>query len=321
MSQMLQNEKMAVLGQVVAGVAHEINTPIGAINAAATNIQDNFYNILNLFVKNIAIIESYPNLFLEIAHYLALPKETLSSRDERQLRKKLQNQLEEQNIQNADEIASELASIAFTTDITPFIDLFQLGNEDLEKLLYSIGKISIKTSSIAVAVQKTQKIISALKSYTYKKGFENKVPTNINDSIETILVLYNNQTKHSVEVITEFQDLPTIETYADELGQVWNNIIVNALQAMKYQGRLIIQTYAELDKIIVKIIDNGPGIPKEIQSKIFEPFFTTKPQGEGTGLGLDICKKIIEEKHHGKIEVFSEPGCTCFTVSLPLQQS
>jgi signal transduction histidine kinase len=122
-------------------------------------------------------------------------------------------------------------------------------------------------------------------------------------------------------VIREFQELPKIHVFVDEIGQVWNNLIVNALQAMKYQGRLIIQTYSETDKIVVKIIDNGPGIPKEIQDKIFEPFFTTKSHGEGTGLGLDICKKIVEEKHHGKIEVFSEPGCTCFTVTLPLEQN
>jgi PAS domain S-box-containing protein len=320
-SQMLHNEKMATLGQLVAGVAHEINTPIGAINAAANNIADNFLNIIILFVKNLQIIEQNPQLFLELCSYLAQPKDALSSREERQLKKKLTSILEEDGIKNAEDIASELAAIAFTINLEPYMTLFQLQNKDLEELLFSIGRTAINTGSIYTAVKKTQKIISALKSYSYQKNYDQKEAVDINDTLDNILTIYNNQTKHSVEVIREFQELPKIHVFVDEIGQVWNNLIVNALQAMKYQGRLIIQTYPETDKIVVKIIDNGPGIPKEIQDKIFEPFFTTKPQGEGTGLGLDICKKIVEEKHHGKIEVFSEPGCTCFTVTLPLEQN
>jgi signal transduction histidine kinase len=320
-SQMIHNEKMATLGQLVAGVAHEINTPLGAINAAANNIADNFLNIIILFVKNLQIIEQNPQLFLELCSYLAQPKDSLSSREERQLKKKLTSILEENGIENAEDIASELAAIAFTINLEPYMTLFQLQNKDLEELLFSIGRTAINTSSIYTAVKKTQKIISALKSYSYQKNYDQKEAVDINDTLDNILTIYHNQIKQSIEVIREFQELPKIHVFVDEIGQVWNNLIVNALQAMKYQGRLIIQTYPETDKIVVKIIDNGPGIPKEIQDKIFEPFFTTKPQGEGTGLGLDICKKIVEEKHHGKIEVFSEPGCTCFTVTLPLEQN
>ena len=320
-SQLIQSEKMAVLGQLVAGVAHEINTPLGAINAAASNISDNFKQIITLFIKNLAIIEQQPQVFQEICDFLAQPKNALSSREERQLRKKLAVLLEEQNVQNADEIATELASVAFHIDLQPFTSLFQIPNPEIHELLFAIGKTSINIGSINTAVMKTQKIVSSLKAYTYRKNYEHKEPTNINDTIDNILILYHNQTKHGVEVITDYQELPTIKVFGDEIGQVWNNIIVNALQAMKYQGKLQIQTFQENGNIVVKITDNGPGIPKEIQDKIFEPFFTTKPQGEGTGLGLDICKKIVEEKHHGKIEVFSEPGCTCFTVTLPIEQN
>jgi signal transduction histidine kinase len=106
--------------------------------------------------------------------------------------------------------------------------------------------------------------------------------------------------------------------YPDELNQVWTNIITNALQAMQYQGDLTIEAHQNNGHVEVKIIDSGPGIPEEIQPKIFEPFFTTKKQGEGTGLGLGICKKIIE-KHQGEIKFTSQPGRTEFVIKLPVK--
>lgn len=105
--------------------------------------------------------------------------------------------------------------------------------------------------------------------------------------------------------------------YPDELNQVWTNIIHNALQAMDYRGTLTIDIAQQDQQAHISITDSGQGIPEHIQSKIFEPFFTTKRPGEGSGLGLDIVKKIID-KHRGRIEVKSIPGKTTFTVSLPI---
>jgi signal transduction histidine kinase len=121
-----------------------------------------------------------------------------------------------------------------------------------------------------------------------------------------------------VEVIRHYAELPPVLCYPDELNQVWTNLIHNALQAMNYQGTLTIDVTTTIDQQAkISITDSGSGIPEEIQSKIFEPFFTTKPPGEGSGLGLDIVKKIIE-KHHGQIEVKSIPGQTIFTIYLPI---
>ena len=108
------------------------------------------------------------------------------------------------------------------------------------------------------------------------------------------------------------EDLPVIEAYASELNQVWTNIIDNAIDAMDGEGTLIVRTRHEDPWVVVEIEDDGPGIPKEIQSKIFDPFFTTKGPGEGTGLGLNISRNLIVQKHHGQITVTSEPGSTCF---------
>lgn len=318
-AQMVQNEKMAALGQLVAGVAHEINTPIGAIKASAENMQENLPSITHQFLHG-EIPISFTTVFEKAVNHILYEKTSLSSREERAYRKQITEILEQNNIENASEIAFSLVQIGLVKDIEFLIPVFQSENyQSMLELLSRIGKLKLNIDTILVASNKTKKIVSALKAYTHRQ-METLTPTNINESIETVLILYHNQIKHGVEVITDFAELPMIDCYSDELGQVWTNLIVNALQAMEYKGKLTITTKVQDKNILVAINDNGPGIPPEIQSKIFEPFFTTKVQGEGTGLGLDICKKIIE-KHNGKMFFTSEPGNTTFYISLPIHQT
>jgi signal transduction histidine kinase len=146
------------------------------------------------------------------------------------------------------------------------------------------------------------------------------IPANLSEGIDTVLTLYQNQLKKGIEVKRNYTELPPVLCYPDELNQVWTNLIHNALQAMDYRGTLTIEVMQQEQYASISITDTGAGIPEEIKPKIFEPFFTTKPPGEGSGLGLDIVKKIIE-KHQGKIEVESIPGQTKFTVSLPIVNS
>ena len=143
------------------------------------------------------------------------------------------------------------------------------------------------------------------------------VKTSLKDSLETVLTIYHNQIKRNTVLVTEYQDLEDIYCFPDELNQVWTNLIHNALQAMEYKGTLTITLEAagEYQRVVVK--DSGHGIPEEIREKIFSPFFTTKKAGEGSGLGLDIVKKIVD-KHHGKIEVDSTVGeGTAFAIYIP----
>jgi len=319
-AQMVQNEKMAALGQLVAGVAHEINTPIGAIKASAENLQENLPNLIHQSLHT-DIPDTFDEPFQKAIGYMLHEKTSLTSREERMYRKQITEFLEQNDIENASDIAFILVQVGLIKEIDTLLPILKGENyETILELLSRIGRMKVNIDTILLASNKTKKIVSALKTYTHRQAEDTLTLTNINESLETVLILYHNQIKHGVEVITEFdENIPEINCYADELSQVWTNIIVNALQATEYKGRLTIKTKLEDGNILVSVNDNGPGIPQEIQTKIFEPFFTTKIQGEGTGLGLDICKKIIE-RHNGKIYFTSEPGNTTFYISLPIEQ-
>ncbi len=172
-----------------------------------------------------------------------------------------------------------------------------------------------------IATNRAAKIMYALKNYARHDSKGEKINANIIEGIETVLTLYYNQFKQGVEVIRNYEtDLPSILCYPDELNQVWTNLVHNALQAMGNKGTLTVDVKRHNSTMSISITDSGKGIPVEIQEKIFEPFFTTKPTGEGSGLGLNIVKQIVE-KHEGKIQVYSIPGKTTFTVFIPLDSS
>jgi signal transduction histidine kinase len=139
-------------------------------------------------------------------------------------------------------------------------------------------------------------------------------------SLETVLDLYGNQIRQGIEVQRLFAPVPSIHGHADELVQVWTNLIHNAMHAMEGRGRLELGSRVQDGHVVVSVTDCGPGVPPELQSRIFEPFFSTKPRGEGTGLGLHICQQIIA-KHGGAIQLDSVPGRTTFNVRLPLGQA
>lgn len=317
--QLILSEKMATLGQLVAGIAHEINTPIGAIFAASNNISNGIETIFLESPKLYKLLtDEQIELFNKMVERSMNFTEQLSSREERQYKKQVQSFLEESGIEDAS-VASKLVKIGLINDIEPFLPLLKHPNSDfILDMANSMGKIRLNISNIDIAIQKTQKIVFALKNYSRKQMDDRPTATNITDNISTVLTIYHNQLKYGIEVIKDFQEnLPTIYTYSDELSQVWTNLLSNAIHAMNGKGTLDISIKQINDNIVINFTDSGKGIPPEIIDKIFQPFFTTKPEGQGTGLGLDICKKIIE-KHYGTISVTSQPGQTTFTVSLPI---
>jgi len=321
--ELIQSEKMAALGQLVAGVAHEINTPLGAINSAVGSINRFLdQDMLKFPVFFQSLPKEQQPIFLNLLQK-TFTQNTLrsSAREERKLRRQLSRQLEADNrIKDAETVASILIEMGIYDDIEPFFPLLQnIDSEKILKMAYQLSDLHRGARTIDMAVQRASKVVFALKSFARYDNTEEKVSADIIDGIETVLTLYSNQLKHHIEVIKYYDSLPRILCYPDELNQVWTNLIHNALQAMDYNGTLTIDVKNQKNQVKVHITDSGTGIPEDIKDKIFEPFFTTKRAGEGSGLGLDIVNKIIE-KHEGKISFDTQPGKTTFTVSLPIHQ-
>ena len=318
--ELVQSEKMAALGQLIAGVAHEINTPLGAITSSVRNI-DKFWggNLPELLSLWQTLFPERQQDFLALLDISSKQSTTLTTREQRQIKRTLTKELESYNLENVNIIAKYLMGIGVYENLETFLPLLQDSQcQEILKIAYQIGNVIISTSTINTASERAGKVVFALKTYARYDASGEKIEAQITEGIETVLTLYYNQIKQGIEVIKNYQEnLPVIRCYPDELNQVWTNLIHNAIQAMNNRGTLSIDVSQELENILVKISDSGGGIPPEILPKIFQPFFTTKPAGEGSGLGLDIVKKIID-KHRGKIDVSSTPGQTTFTVLLPI---
>jgi PAS domain S-box-containing protein len=323
-NELIQSEKMAALGQLIAGVAHEVNTPLGAIRSSVGYISEFFNHKLNqlpAFFQNLPR-DRQQDFFTLLSHSGQHPNPSLSSREKRNIKRQLTRQLEAKKIPNAERVADTLVDIGIhqEQELEPFFPLLQDPNsQQILDTAYQLASARESARTITIATDKAAKVVFALKTYARYDHDAKKVKVEVTEGLETILTLYNNQLKQGVKVIRHYDDnLPLILGYPDELNQVWTNLIHNAIQAMKNQGTLGVKVWQKNTHLCVSITDSGTGIPPEIQDQIFQPFFTTKPAGEGSGLGLDIARKIVE-KHCGQIEFESAPGRTTFHVWLPIQ--
>jgi predicted ATPase/signal transduction histidine kinase len=318
--ELIQKEKMAALGQLIAGIAHEINTPLGAIRSSAGNmakfLEQTLDQLPTLF-QSLSIEESA--IFLTLLQRSLQNKFSFSTKEERKLKRALRRELENYQIDDADLIAERLAIMGIFDNLDAFVSLLKRpDNFPILEIAYKLSELQRCTATINASTDRASKVVFALKTYARYNLSGEKTIAHLSDGIETILTLYENQLKHGVELIKNYADIHPILCYPDELNQVWTNLIHNSLQAMNNKGTLTIDiTEVERD-VKISITDTGCGIPADIKDKIFQPFFTTKPPGEGSGLGLDIVKKIID-KHSGKITVDSQPGQTTFNIFIPLE--
>lgn len=317
---LIDSEKMAALGQLISGVAHEINTPLGAIQASINNISD--------YTKG-TIIEKFPllfhmlkleeyNLFVLMLKQTSEKSESISTKTERDLKKDLIKQLKSFGVEDSYGMADNMIDMGIYGDIEKYLPLITSPHSHfILQVCYEISGIIRNANNMKVAISKASKMIFALRNYAHFDHSDTPIEENVIKGIETVLELYHNNIKHGVTLIKSFGEIPNIRCFPDELNQVWTNLIHNALQAMDYEGTLEIVTRQEENFVVVEIIDSGAGIADEIKGKVFDPFFTTKSQGEGSGLGLGIAKKIVE-KHEGEIYFTSSGSETRFVVKLPI---
>ena len=321
-----QQEKMAALGTMSAGLAHELNNPSAAAQRSASQLRETQSRWLTLThqIERVAFQENQTDwlddFIQEASHRFESPLK-LATLDRIDLVDQIQVWLEASGVESAWELAPAMVNFGWDSgsleklknNLSP--SLFSLSIQWLGTGCLMMGLLS----EVLQTTERISQIVRAVKSYTYLDQAP-LLEVDVHEGLENTLVIMQHKLKKGVAIKRDYSpNLPRIEAYASELNQVWTNIIDNAIDAMNGKGEIRIKTYAEDNRVIVEIIDNGPGIPEEIQSRIFEPFFTTKAPGHGTGLGLHISHDIIANRHHGQLLVESKPGATRFKVILPKQ--
>ena len=324
--EMRQTEKIAAIGKLAAGLAHELNNPAAAATRASSQLIGALgdLNSATIVLSRSGIIDelwdSIEVLSREFEERSANAIE-LSPMDASDREYEITTWLEDRGIEDAWDIAPILVTVGF--EISELDALAgTLPDESVGPVLQWLCR-SAALRELAGVVDSSARAISELietvKRYTVMDQAVVQY-VDVHEGLENSLSILKSQLAQGVEVVREFDnDLPQVEVPAGELNQVWSNLIENAIEAMQGRGKITLRTFRSDMNIAVEICDDGPGIPDEIRSQIFDPFFTTKDVGEGTGLGLDVVRRIVTSRCGGAIDFRSVPGDTAFTVSLPIK--
>lgn len=322
-----QNDKMVALGKLSAGLAHELNNPSAAVIRGAhelkkhlSNLPEKFKSVIRIKTTDETVDFVNELLFSKIKAY---QPHSLSLAARTKKEDEIIGWLEDHDIEEGFMMAETFAEYCFT--IQDFESLNKVVRpEDMNPIinwLYQVLTTERLVQEMEEASRRINSLVTSIKSYTHMDQAPEKQPADVHEGIRNTLTLLNHKIKRSqVNLVLEFQEnLPKSRIYVSAMNQVWMNLVDNALDALegRPEASLRIKTEKDREFIIVTIIDNGPGIPADIQDKIFDPFFTTKPIGKGTGLGLEMVRQIIRQ-HNGKVDVKSIPGKTEFRVCFPI---
>jgi PAS domain S-box-containing protein len=316
--ELVRKEKMATLGMLAAGIAHEVNTPLGAIKASSENL---FYTLDENLRRYFGLLDnSEVQMAFEISERGSVSVR-LTTKQEREIVHRLQAELEKVYLpEYAIGLARTLAQLRFEDTASLPEGFFKLAPERMKLIMEmssSLFSLKLSVANIETAVTRASKIIRALNVYSHGEASAPHAPFDLRDSLNAVADLLSNKLKQGAVFINHIPAGTLALGQEDELSQVWTNLLNNALQASNNKCKIQVHALAGLDGMIkVQVENDGPPIPPEILNRIFEEFFTTKKRGEGTGLGLSIVSRIIE-RHGGKISCSSQPGSTIFEVTIP----
>jgi signal transduction histidine kinase len=323
-SALIQNEKMAALGTLAAGLAHELNNPAAAIRRSTAQLRDALAEREKLAAQLHSLTTDQQESLGDLQEEIAERRTSAPVHDSLALSEQedeLQEWLEGHGVREAWELAPVLVASGWDRDeLERVVERFS--PTQLPVVLRWLGAGSSVfglLEEVGQSAEAMSEIVKAVKAYSYL----DQAPiqdVDVVESLENTLVLLRPRIATGVKVTRDYaEDVPRIEAYGSELNQVWTNLIDNAIDAIAGQGELTLRAFTAENVVTVEVIDDGPGIPPEIQPRIFEPFYTTKAPGLGTGLGLHIAYNIVVHKHRGQLQVASKPGETCLRVVLPIR--
>jgi signal transduction histidine kinase len=318
-----QREKLVSLGTMAAGLAHEINNPASAIARAVDALQESSDTLVaapaDLADAGITPeqLHALDALRRDVDPSAALVDPlALADREEA-----LGNWLDERGVADAWQLAATLASVGvepgWCDRVAEVLDEQAL-EPGLEWLAGALASTAL-LAEIREANGRISELVGAMRSYS-QVDRASLQRVDVTEGIESTLVLLAHKLRAGVTIERNFaDDAPPVDGNPSELNQVWMNLIDNAIDAMPDGGTIGISTHVDGDRLVVEVADTGAGMPVEVQARAFDAFFTTKDVGKGSGLGLDISRRIVVESHHGEIEVESQPAHTVFRVRLPLR--
>jgi len=328
-----QRERLLALGSLTAGLTHELNNPAAAAVRATATLRERIIKLRHKLPEiaarkhDDALLQLLVKL-LDEARLESGQRAAPGPLEAADLEDALTDWLDGHDVANGWQLASAFVQAGIGTgqldDLAAVAGQAADGPDGGATLGRSVHWLadSIETelllTEITDSIARISALVGAAKEYSQLDRAPYQV-ADVHELLDSTLAMLGGKIGDGIAIVRDYgRDLPHIPCYPSELNQVWTNLIDNAVAAMNGHGTLTIRTALDRDQFLVDVGDSGPGVPADIQQRIFEPFFTTKPVGQGTGLGLDICWRIVVGRHHGDLRVQSVPGDTHFLVRLPL---